>query len=419
MEASCNTNGDAGGPRRGRGWRAGMRTLSLAGLAAVALAGPAPAGAATFKTLYSFSGGADGAAPIGQLAMGKDGLLYGTTSLAGAGGAGTVYRLDPASGVLTTLYAFTGGADGFLPVAGVILDAKGMVYGTTEEGGAFACPDRQGCGTAWRLDPATLKLTTLVSFPGGTGGSQPTGALLLYGGLLYGSTQLGGYSDGQGDLGSGTLFSLDPKTRALTTLHEFGLPGVKDGIEPESSLTVGPDGRLYGSASLGGPNNAGTLYAIDPISDAFSVLHGFDYHVDGFGPDCRVIFLQGQIIGTTRAGGPTQAADGTVFSFDPNSGVLTTLYSIAGQQDGLFPLGGVVRGPKGLLYGVASQGGQSGAGTVFAVSPKTGKFTLLHDFDGADGSQPSGELLLDEKSILYGVTEAGGRGHGVVYEIIP
>jgi len=419
MFGSFVLNATPRGRGRDRTSMAWMRGLSLAALAALALGAAGPGRAATFKTLYSFSGGADGDTPYGQLAMGKDGLLYGTTSFAGARGGGTVFRLDPATGVLTTLYSFTGGADGFLPVAGVVIDAKGMVYGTTEEGGAFACPDRSGCGTAYKLDPSTHVLTTLASFPGGASGSQPAGALLLYGGLLYGTTQLGGYSSGPNDLGSGTLFRLDPKTKALTTLHEFSLPGVADGAQPESSLTVGPDGRLYGSASEGGPHNAGTVYAIDPVSEAFSLLHGFDYHVDGYGPDCRVMFLKGQIIGTTRAGGPTQAGDGTVFSLDPNSGALTTLYAIAGTPDGLFPLGGVVHGPKGLVYGVAQQGGGSGAGTVFAVSPKTGKFTLKHDFNGADGAEPSGELLLDGTTILYGVTQSGGRGHGTVYEIIP
>jgi uncharacterized repeat protein (TIGR03803 family) len=396
-----------------------VRAVSLACLVTLGFGAGTAAYAGAYKLLYSFSGGADGTTPFGQLAIGKDRLLYGATLQGGAAGGGTVFRLDPASGILTTLYSFTGGADGFLPAAGVVIDGKGMVYGTTEEGGSFACPDRSGCGTVYKLDPSTGALTTLLSFPGGTAGSQPSGALLLYGGVLYGTTQLGGFSSGPNDLGSGTLFKLDPKTKTLTTLHEFNLPGVLDGESPESSLTVGSDGRLYGSASEGGPHNSGTVYAIDPASDAFSLLHGFDYHVDGFGPDCRVIFLKGQIIGTTRAGGPTQAVDGTVFSLDPSSGVLTTLHSFTGTPDGQSPLGGVVRGPKGLLYGVASQGGKSGAGTVFAVNPKTGKFTLLHDFDGNDGAQPSGELLLDDKNIFYGVTQAGGRGHGTVYEIIP
>ena len=391
-----------------------MRALSFAAVAALAFGAAAPAGAATFKTLYSFAGGADGGGPTGQLAMGKDGLLYGTTVSGGASGGGTVFRLDPTTGILTTLYAFgIFSPTGTTPAAGVAIDGKGLVYGTTEAGGdANACSGR-GCGTVFRLDPSTGTLTTLVAFTGGSDGGVPAGALLPYGGVFYGTTQ-----DGGGP-GFGTIFRLDAKTKGLTTLHAFNQPGANDGALPESSLTVGPDGRLYGSASEGGPHGSGTLWAIDPVSANFSVLHGFDYHVDGSGPDCRLIFFKGQIIGTTPDGGPTQAGDGTVFSLDPNSGVLTTLYSIAGTQDGLFPLGGVVRGPHGLVYGVARQGGGSGAGTVFAVSPKTGKFTLLHDFNINDGAQPSGELLLDGQGVFYGVTSGGGRGHGTVYEIIP
>jgi uncharacterized repeat protein (TIGR03803 family) len=397
-----------------------VRDLSLASLAALAIAGSSPAAAATFKTLYSFAGGADGDGPSGQLALGKDGLLYGTTTGGGAGGGGTVFRLDPTTGVLTTLYAFgIFSATGTTPAAGVAIDGKGLVYGTTEAGGDTNACGGRGCGTVFRLDPSTGKLTTLAAFTGGADGAVPAGALLIYGGLLYGTTQDGGFSNGGGDPGSGTIFSLDAKTRTLTTLHEFDQPGADDGARPESGLTVGLDGRLYGSASESGPHGSGTLWAIDPASAAFTVLHGFDYHVDGSGPDCRLIFLKGQIIGTTPDGGPTEAADGTVFSLDPLSGVLTTLYAIAGAPDGLFPLGGAVHGPRGLIYGVASQGGGSGAGTVFAVSPKTGKFTLLHDFDVSDGSQPSGELLLGDKSVLYGVTSGGGRGHGTIYQIVP
>ena len=419
MEASLIIDATYGGRGRDRGWFACARALCFAALAAFAFGAAAPASAVTFKSLYSFAGGADGDGPSGQLALGKDGLLYGTTVAGGAGGGGTVFRLDPATGLLTTLYAFPiFGPPGTTPAAGVAIDGKGLVYGTTEAGGNTSDCSGRGCGTVFRLDPSTGKLKTLVAFTGGTDGGVPAGALLLYGGLVYGTTQDGGFSEG-GNPGYGTIFKLDAKTKALTTLHAFNQPGANDGALPESSLTVGPDALLYGSASEAGPHGSGTLFAIDPVSAAFSVLHGFDYHVDGSGPDCRLMFLKGQIIGTTPAGGPTQAADGTVFSLDPNSGVLTTLYSIAGTQDGLFPLGGVVRGPHGLVYGVARQGGGSGAGTVFAVNPKTGKFTLLHDFDINDGSQPSGELLLDGKSVLYGVTSGGGRGHGTVYEIIP
>jgi uncharacterized repeat protein (TIGR03803 family) len=417
MEGSIS----AGAAVRGRNLAAFARAgVSLcAAIAALGLVAATPAGASTFRTVHSFSGG-DGSGPYGQLTLGRDGLLYGTTISGGPNGGGTVFRLDPASGALTTLYAFGIFAPtGTTPAAGVVIDGKGFLYGTTEAGGDGAACSGRGCGSVFKLDPSTGKLTTLVAFTGGPDGGEPAGALLLYGGMLYGTTVSGGFSDGGNDIGSGTIFKLDAKTKTLTTLHAFNQPGAQDGSAPESSLTIGPDGRLYGSASESGPHGSGTLWAVDPVSGAFSVLHGFDYHVDGFGPDCRLIFRKGQILGTTHAGGPTQAADGTIFSLDPVSGVLTTLYSIAGPQDGLFPLGGVVHGPRGLVYGVDAQGGQSGAGTVFAVGPKTGKYTLLHDFDINDGAGPSGELLLTGVDLFYGVTSGGGGGHGTVFELIP
>jgi uncharacterized repeat protein (TIGR03803 family) len=375
--------------------------------------------AATYQVLYSFAGGDDGQSPYGQLAMDKNGLLYGTTVSGGAGGGGTVFRFDPATGVLTTLYAFTVfGATGSTPAAGVVIDGAGMLYGTTQSGGLTAdCGG--GCGTVYKLDPASGQLTTLAAFTGGSDGRIPSGALTLYGGLLYGTAVGGGFVQ-PGSTGYGVIFKLNAKTKALTTLHEFSLPGVRDGVGPVAALTVGPDGRLYGTASAGGPNGSGTVYAINPKTGAFALLHGFDYHVDGSGLDCALMFRGGQIIGTTRVGGPTAAADGTVFSLDPTSGVVTTLYSMPGSPGGLFPDPGVVRGPGGLLYGTNNQGGSAGAGTLFTLNPKTHAFTLLHDFTGGgDGGQPSGEMLLAKPGVLYGVTAAGGRGHGVIYKVTP
>jgi uncharacterized repeat protein (TIGR03803 family) len=400
---------------RGSTLRIWLRGVVVA-MSALALT---PAWAATVQTLYSFTGGADGQGPYGQLAIDKNGLLYGTTVSGGAGGGGTVFRFDPTTGLLTTLHAFTVfGPAGSTPAAGVVIDGAGILYGTTETGGLTADCDG-GCGTVYKLDPASGQLTTLAAFTGGADGRLPAGALTLYGGLLYGTTVDGGYVP-QGSSGYGVIFKLNPKTKALTTLHEFSLPGVRDGVGPVAALTVGPDGRLYGTASAGGPEGSGTVYAINPKTGAFAMLHGFDYHVDGSGLDCALTFRNGQIIGTTRVGGPTAAADGTVFSLDPKSGVVTTLYSMPGSPGGIFPDPGVVRGPGGLLYGTNNQGGSAGAGTLFTLNPTTHAFTLLHDFTGGgDGSQPSGEMLSTRSGVLYGVTAGGGRGHGVIYKVTP
>ncbi len=397
---------------RRRFWRG----LAGVGAAILALAGGVAAKAATFQSLYSFSGGADGAKPYGQLAKDSLGRLLGTTSTGGTGNGGTVFRFDPATGLLTTLYSFTlGGATGSGPGAGVILDGQGMVYGTTLSGGSSAsCA--YGCGTVFKLNPTTGVITTLANFSGGSDGALPDGALLSYGGFLYGTTRNGGYIDAPGSAGYGTVFKLKASTKTLTTLHQFSLPGVDDGNTPMSSLAVGPDARLYGNASSGGANIGGVLFAINPTTAAFSLIHQFGYHVDGRGPDGKIIFRQGQIIGTTIVGGPTASNYGTVFSVDPNTGLLTNLYSVQGGAEGVFPEAGVVAGPHGRLYGPNNQGGSSGAGTVFSINATTHAFTLLHDFIVSDGSIPSGALLYDGSTTLYGLTSGG---NGTIYKIVP
>lgn len=150
-----------------------------------------------------------------------------------------------------------------------------------------------------------------------------------------------------------------------------------------------------------------------------SVIHAFDYHVDGAGPAGRLLARKGQLLGTTRAGGPTVAGDGVVFSVDLISGVLTNLYSFAGGGDGLNTMAGVVEGPNGRVYGVTSQGGGSGAGTIYSVRPTSHAHVVLHDFSIGDGSEPSGEMLLQASTKFYGVTVGGGSGHGVIYELVP
>ncbi len=393
--------------------------FALLGAALLASASSA-ARASSFQSLYSLNGGSEGTLAYGQLAVDKSRNLYGTTVSSGSGGGGTVFKFDQTTGVLTTLYAFTlSGATGSNPQAGVTLVGANTLYGVTASGGGSAnCS--YGCGTVFKLNIATQKLTTLYSFSGLADGAAPLGGLTIdKAGVLYGTTTYGGYVPPGGSTGYGTIFRLNPATKAFTTLHQFGVNNTDDGVDPNAALVLGKSGLLYGTASEAGPHGSGTAFSIDPGTGAFTLLHGFDYHVDGNDPGCNLIFKGTALIGTTRAGGPTSAGDGTVFSLDPSGGTVTTLYSFTGGTDGLFPEGGVVAGPKGLFYGVTAQGGSHGAGTAFAVSAKTGKFKLVHDFVISDGSQPSGALVADKAGVIYGVTSGGGSGHGTIFKITP
>ncbi len=135
------------------------------------------------ETLYSFAGGSDGANPSsGLLTLDSAGNLYGATFYGGGtgcggGGCGEIYRVTPTGGK-STLYSFTGGADGRYPVAGLLLDSAGSLYGVAKMGGNLACNANYGCGTVWKLDPAG-NLTVLHTFLAAPDGASPEAGLII------------------------------------------------------------------------------------------------------------------------------------------------------------------------------------------------------------------------------------------------
>src|SRR5208283_1474223 len=149
----------------------------------------AVAQAQTFTVLYNFTGSSDGGYPYGGLVQDADGNLYGAANVGGASNFGVVFKVDP-QGTETVLYSFAGGTDGESPYGGVILDTAGNLYGTTYKGGA------SNYGTVFKVSKAG-KETVLHSFAGGSAdGCNPGGGLILDAkGNLYGDTQLCGASN--------------------------------------------------------------------------------------------------------------------------------------------------------------------------------------------------------------------------------
>jgi uncharacterized repeat protein (TIGR03803 family) len=241
-----------------RSGRSGGLLLIL--LSAVTLA-TTNASAQTLTTLYSFTGGSDGATPIAGLISDPSGNLYGTTQINGAGGAGTVFELVNSSGNYTekTLYSFTGGSDGGYPfAAGLISDSSGNLYGTTSGGGT------SGNGTVFELVNSSGNYTekVLYSFAGGSDGANPVAGLIADApGNLYGTTLFGGAA------GNGTVFELVNSSGNYTekVLHSFSgssFSGGSDGGQPQDGLIADASGNLYGTTSVGGAGFVGTVFKI-------------------------------------------------------------------------------------------------------------------------------------------------------------
>ena len=252
-------------------------------------------------------------------------------------------------------------------------------------------------GTVFQVDPSTGATTTIHSFIG-SDGTGPVAAVLPWHGVLLGTTQAGGADH------EGTVFKLDPIKGILTTLYAF--TGGADGAFPSGSLiTLG--NSVFGTTSAGGASSAGTVFKIDMNTGIMRTLHTFTGGNDGARPYAALTFVGGLLYGTTYSGGASGV--GTIFSVDPNSGAEKTRYTFTGPANGANPEGGLVFDGT-MLYGAASSSGPGGYGTVFSFDPASDLESTIYSFAGqADGAFPSGNLTM-ANGLLYGTTESGTPG---------
>jgi len=314
--------------------------------------------------LYNFTGGTDGAWPSAGLVQDWQHNLYGTTSAGGQAGCGAsrsgcgvVFKLSP-SGKFTVLYTFTGGADGAAPKAALVREATGNLYGTTSQAGTAGCGSG-GCGTVFKL-ATNGTLTVLHSFSGSTDGGVPLAGLLRDGaGNLYGTASVGGSlstSHCMSLSGCGTVFEVSA-TGKFSVLYSFlGYPS--DGDAPTAGLLRDSQGNLYGSAG-DGANGAGMIFKLDSTGHE-TVLHNFAGYPwpEGEGASGLVRDSKGNFYGTAAAGGIggfnsycPGVGCGTVFKLDTlgNLTVLANLGTV--EAPGSDPQSGVILDHQGNLYG--------------------------------------------------------------------
>lgn len=384
-----------------------------------------------YKVLYNFTGSSDGGQPEG-LVEDASGNLYGTTGLGGDpncyggfGGCGVVFKLDPA-GNLTVLHQFTNGSDGAFPYATLALSGD-MLYGASNQGGILNCYYDYGCGVLFEINIVTGIFTVLRDFHG-FDGLLPSGALVVRSSILYGTTILGGTSKNCGYFGCGVAYKLDLKTGTYTVLHSFDF---SDGYSPESRLTFDSTGTfLYGVTAEGGSAGCGVVFRLNVETSTYELLYNFTGSPDAeypYGP--LAIDSSGNLYGDSQLGGshPCLSDDGcgTIFKVDPKAGTDTVLYNFTGDAGGNYPLAGVTARYPATLYGTTAWGGTNDDGTVFQFVNNTE--TVLHNFEGSDGSGPSAVIVLDPKGKLFGTAFAGGSdgtgcsgyGCGVVWEVTP
>ena len=410
--------------------------VSVLTLLAFASIGSQTANAQTYTVLHYFSGGADGAGPFAALTPDGTGSFYGTTVGMGMNNQGTVYQLNrtDANWVLRTVAS---GLD--FPESPVVFGPHGYLYFTTTGSQCFS--GYFYCGGVYSLQPACNNsncrwlLSSLYQFGGGSDGANPSWGAPVFdqAGNLYGTTFGGGAS------GDGVVFKLTPPVDGGNgQWTEDPIYSFTDGSDGEGPNGVIFDsaGHLYGTTSLGGAYDDGTVFELSPSGSGWvlQTLHTLQGQNDGQLPVSGLIFDQfGNLYGTTAEGGA--AGGGTIFELKP-TGVNWTfrvLYSLPGDCN-CGPRGSLAMDTAGNLYGTTANEGAYGGGSVFKLTPANGSwsYTDLYSFKFGDGvvnpngASPQSAVTLDSSGNLYGTAYLGGltpricpNGCGVIWEITP
>ncbi len=345
------------------------------------------------------------------------GIVYQLTPPAGAGGVWTETVLHNFTRLPNGLADSGGGG----PIGGLVFDAYGNLYGTTYFGGTInaACPG--GCGVVFQLSPpaapgAPWTETVLYSFAGNADAGSNGPLVLDNRGVLYGT-------GGGGTLNAGRVYMLSPAApgQAWTETVLYNFTGGTDGSGPAAGVVFDDDGALYGTTAYGGSSvGNGVVFRLAPPTVAGgawteTVLHTFMGQPDGEQPVASLTLdPQGRLYGSTEFGGDTRDACGTVFQLTPSPGAengwtFASIRSFESQRTGCSPFGSLALDKTGGVYGTAAGGGANQAGTIFGLQPpsvKGGawKATVLHSFTlGVDGYSPESGLLRRGRA-SYGTT---------------
>ncbi len=347
-----------------------------------------------FHLVYDLSAGrVEGFNTYSGLVRGSDGNFYGVTRYGGWYDDGTLFKMTPA-GVVTVLHNFAAGAsDGDQPFATLVQDSSGNFYGSTYYGGTY------NEGTVFQLK-ANGTYTLLYVF-GQTGGSYiPSSLLVGADGLLYGTSYYGGQYN------NGAVFRLTLDGYE-TVIHSFK-GGTTEGQYANSGLLQLADGTLYGTTFNGGTNNQGTVYKLNVGGSGFATLHSFTAATDGANPDAGLILgTDGKLYGTTSVSGP--ANGGTLYNIATNGSGYHVVHQFGASTDGSSP-NQVMQATDGRLYGTANTGGPNSVGTAWRMTTTGGSFTVLNAFinNGTQGYNPGSPLLEAPDGNVYGTTYAGG-----------
>ncbi len=325
-------------------------------------------------------------------------IMYGNT-FAGGGSTenGELFSFDPMTAQLKVLLSFAT-LNGTTPTSSPMYNpATHLVYATAEDGGY------NQLGTFVSYNPNTSAQTIIMVF-------DSSSTAELQGTPMYDSINGMIYITGQ------QIVKYDPATGKDTVYTVFS--NSANGSVPDDKMIFGPKGVLYGLTASGGANNSGVLFSFDPNTLQEKVLYNFNV-ASGKWPYGHLLYdsSKGLMYGMTSAGGST--GSGVIFKYNISSGVYSVLYTFGNKYDGVHPNGSLVYNQaNGLIYGTASAGGIYNEGVFFSFNTVTDKYKVIVNFSDSNGNAPYyGDLLyVPSTGKLYGMTYNGGTNFfGVIY----
>jgi uncharacterized repeat protein (TIGR03803 family) len=401
-----------------------LTTLLVAAVAVLLPAQSADSAGYTLKTLYSFcvpSGCPDGYFPVAGVVADKSGTLYGSAEGGGKFGGGVIFSLTPKNGTykFRTLYSFckqSGCTDGSSPQGTLVEDVNGNLYGTTADAGS------QHAGTIFRLSPGAKGWKYKVIYTFCTEAKCADGAVDQYG-LSYkgqtagkpwnGKSPLFGSTNSGGAHNNGTIFVLTPNGSQwdYAVIHN-----IQTGMVPNLVL-VDQGGNLFITSQQGGANGGGNFYTLANGTWKEGTIHSFcsvGNCADGeFPTGTLALDGDGNVFGVTTLGG--SGGNGVLFE-RPASGGFAVVYNFCSDGScGVFPQDLSFGNVSHNLFGVAEEGGSNNDGVVFAFAFKNGIWNqkVIEDFcaDGncTSGAYPEAPILEDASGNLFGTTVYGGN----------
>ncbi len=380
-----------------------------------------------YQVLKSFMGTpADGSQPRAALVQGTDSLLYGTTYAGGTSNLGTVFYLNQNGSGYQVIKNFVG-TNGANPSAPLVLATNGVFYGTTLNGGTF------GKGCVFQINPSGSGFQIVKDYQSDNqDGGQPSAPVIQASdGILYGTTTFGGVGSRGSGTGQGTAFALNLNGEGYTVIWNFS-EGGGDGVNAYASLVEATNGWLYSTTQNGGKYGQGTVFKMMKDGNGYTLLKSFagtnlnPALPDGASPMGTLIQgTDGALYGTTSLDYTAQVGlaglafgNGTLFKLNLDGSGYQILKRFTGGTNGANPYAGLIQATNGALYGTTQSGGTAGGGLIFKINSDGGGFIVLTNFSGSTGTESLAALLQGLDGALYGITASGGSGgRGTVFKI--